>query len=323
MADMRQIGMKFSFYKYTSFREDFFDEPMIRATPATELNDPFELKFTAEQVRQYQENRDIFDDEYGINDTIDVFQSNFEELGIISLSDNYNNNVMWSHYGDNHRGNVIQFTLSEEISFFTNEIEHKTFGDVYAFPEKVTYSKNLPDFSIIEKLSSNDLDRLKEYGEFFYKEFNRRILLCKSSDWSYEQESRMIVRLQDADRIICQYDQDSWKHIEKQCNRDKRIVIEKLNSGKISITYPVGFESINDDVGDESIKFEIFLLTKNLNPIHLFRVNPECITAIFFGCNSKSTEIGNKNPKSLKNAKFYKMVISENSFSLIPTLKDE
>lgn len=316
--------MKFLFYKYSSFREEFFEEAMIRATPATELNDPFELKFTAEQVKQYQENRNIFDNEYDINDTTDSLQSDFETLGIISLSDNYDNNVMWSHYSDNHRGNVIQFTLSEEISFFTNEIEYKTFGEVYTFPEKVTYSKSLPDFSIIESLSNNDLDNLKEHGEFFYKEFNRRILLCKSSDWSYEQESRMIVRLQDADRIICQYNEDRWQYIEKHCNRDKRIVIEKdIKSKKIIITYPVGFESINDDLGDESIKFEIYCLTRDLNPIHLFRINPDCITAVFFGCNSECTEISNKNPKNLKNAKFYKMAISEKSFSLIPKLKND
>lgn len=314
--------MKFSFYKYSAFREEFFEEPMIRATPATELNDPFELKFTAEQVKQYQENRGIVDDEYEIGETINFLQLNFDELGIISLSDNYDNNAMWSHYGDNHRGQVIQFTLSEEISFFTNEIECKTFGEVYTFPEKVAYSKNLPNFSIIENLSDNDLSKFKTYEEFLYKEFNRRILLCKSSDWSYEQESRIIVRLRDADRIIFEYDEDTLKCIKKHCNHDKRIIIDDTVPNQITITYPIGFENINDDLGDESIKDEIYHLTRYLNPIHLFRINPDCITAIFFGCNNskytKYTEIINKGLKIFKNTKFYSMKVSEDSFSLIP-----
>ena len=99
------------FYKYMTFREDFFKNFMIRATPANELNDPFELKFSKEQVRQYQEKREIFEDDYDIGETIGVIQSDYEDLGIISLSENYSNPVMWSHYAGEHTGVVVQFVV--------------------------------------------------------------------------------------------------------------------------------------------------------------------------------------------------------------------
>ena len=64
---------------------------MIRATPANELNDPFELKFSEKQVRQYQENRGIVEDDDELHETIGIIQSDYEDLGIISLSENYSN----------------------------------------------------------------------------------------------------------------------------------------------------------------------------------------------------------------------------------------
>ena len=105
------------FYKYMTFREDFFKNFMIRATPANELNDPFELKFSEKQVRQYQENRGIFKDDYELHETIGIIQSDYEDLGIISLSENYSNTVMWSHYAKEHTGIVVQFEVSEHESF--------------------------------------------------------------------------------------------------------------------------------------------------------------------------------------------------------------
>ena len=219
------------FYKYMTFREDFFKNFMIRATPANELNDPFELKFSKEQVRQYQEKREIFEDDYDIGETIGVIQSDYEDLGIISLSENYSNPVMWSHYAGEHTGVVVQFEVSEHKSFFVNEFGSDTFGDVYLTPEKVRYNRELPQMSIIDELSDDELEDIKDNRMFFYKIFNKIILLNKSIDWMYEQELRIIVNLKDADRISFNLkiedelieDELILDHIKKQCDRDSQI----------------------------------------------------------------------------------------------------
>lgn len=328
------------FYKYMTFREDFFKNFMIRATPANELNDPFELKFSKEQVRQYQEKREIFEDDYDIGETIGVIQSDYEDLGIISLSENYSNPVMWSHYAGEHTGVVVQFEVSEHKSFFVNEFGSDTFGDVYLTPEKVRYNRELPQMSIIDELSDDELEDIKDNRMFFYKIFNKIILLNKSIDWMYEQELIIIVNLKDADRISFNLkiedeliedelieDELILDHIKKQCDRDSQIEfrcendVQNKNLKKISITYPENFENKYDDVGDESIKQEIYRLTRHLRPIHLFRINQDCIKAIFLGCKFDEGE-NLKKIKLPKNTKIYRMTMDDNTYLLMPKMFD-
>ncbi|OAQ15812.1 hypothetical protein F480_02475 [Bibersteinia trehalosi Y31] len=304
-----------NFYKYMAFRKEFFEELMIRATPAQILNDPFELKFTKEQLRQYQKNRGIDSSDDDINETIGIVQLEYEDLGVISFSENYDNNVMWSHYANEHSGVVVQFCISKEIGFFTNNIGCDVFGDVHIIPQPVKYSKNLPNFEIIDRDN-------KKQEKFPYKKFNETILLHKSFDWSYEQELRMIVRLRDADKIIFSLNsknKDELERIKEECKRDKRIKIYDKDPNHVTITYPVGFEGRDDDIGDQSIKFEIYMLTKHLNPIHLFRINKECIKSVFLGCKFKDERSLNS---KVINSDFYKMRIDENTYSLTPSLFD-
>ncbi len=310
------------FYKYMTFREDFFKNFMIRATPANELNDPFELKFSEKQVRQYQKNRGIFEDDYELHETIGIIQSDYEDLGIISLSENYSNTVMWSHYAKEHTGIVVQFEVSEHESFFVNEFGSDTFGDVYILPEKVRYNRELPQMSIIDVLSEKDLNKIKNNEEFLYKKFNEIILLNKSIDWSYEQELRIIVNLKDADSIcfsIKKEEGDILKYIKKQCERDNRIEFCCDNLDKITITYPEKFENRYDDIGDQSIKFEIYQLTRNLNPIHLFRINQNCIKGVFLGCRFDEKDNIDK-IKLSEDIKVYRMSMNDSSYLLMPKI---
>lgn len=305
-----------------TFREDFFRNFMIRATPADELNDPFELKFSEKQVRQYQENRGTFEDDYELHEAIGIIQSGYEDLGIISLSENYSNTVMWSHYAREHTGIVVQFEVSEHESFFVNEFGSDIFGDVYILPEKVRYNRELPQMSIIDELSEKDLNKIKNNEEFLYKKFNEIILLNKSIDWSYEQELRIIVNLKDADSIcfsIKKEEEGILKHIKDQCERDNRIEFCCDNLDKITITYPEKFENRDDDIGDQSIKFEIYQLTRNLNPIHLFRINQNCIKGVFLGCRFDEKDNIDK-IKLSEDIKVYRMSMDDSSYSLMPKI---
>jgi hypothetical protein len=297
-------------YKYMPIRIKFFEEPMLRATPLNELNDPFEGQFNKEQIenvlQQYKKvdkNEDVYNNEE-ITDISHTTEMEFEQLGIIAFTEDHINPLMWAHYANEHKGMVVQFKMD---LLFSDSKYIDSFGDVSEFPERVVYRRELPSFKTEDEAVSKQTP-------YLWKKFNRSILVTKANDWLYEKESRSIFYLTDADRIICNDDKD----IRKICARDKKIDLVVLEDGRIQITYPKGYE-MDEDVGDNSIKFEISLLSEN--SIHLFRVNPKCIKGVYFGCKSSSLErskcieIIQKN-SDLNHLSVYKMEVNKEAYSL-------
>jgi hypothetical protein len=318
-------------YKYTSLRDSFFEEPMIRATPSIYLNDPFETHFNTKQVREAIRNHEKYYTKNGIkvsiatdseiNDSVEILQSEFRDLGIISLTEDYNNPLMWAHYANQHKGMVIEFDLEEPL-FADSLLEHNgrktrfgenNLGDIYEYPEKVYYRRERPSF-FREEFAAPD-----SMGEFHWKKFQRTILFTKANDWIYEKEHRSVVRLKDADSIICKCNE----YATRQCNNDKNIQIRKLENDCMQIIYPRQYE-MNEDMGDESLKSEIYRNTAygtTDEPVYLFRLNPEAIKSIYFGCWAKHHNAVNilRNKKPLPNLKnIYKMKINNNLYQLEP-----
>ncbi|KOR64110.1 hypothetical protein [Clostridium botulinum] len=143
------------------------------------------------------------------------------------------------------------------------------------------------------------------------------IFFTKSNDWIYEKELRSIVKLNAADSIICRKD----IHILNVLHKESQIEIKKLKNRKIQITYPNEYE-MREDMGDESIKNEIYMSTnyENKDNIHLFRINPEAITGIYCGCRCDCEKVkelvsGNNQLAHLNNA-IYKMKIDDYKYEL-------
>lgn len=317
-------------YKYSPLRSEFFDEPMLRATPVMALNDPFEGMFNEKQIlnasqhhtnfyiRNGVENVNQFED-YDINGVMGSIQSDFFDLGIVSFTEDHINPLMWSHYADEHRGMVIQFITG--MPLFADSIKYvkgigntrfgkSHLGDVFEFPERVFYRREKPTFELEEEAAPESMH------EFHWKKFNKAILFTKSNDWLYEKELRSIVRLEDADRIICK---DS-KHIREICNKHSEICLKEIDREKIQITFPKEYE-MHEEMGDESVKAEIYRLSMDYtNPaIHLFRINPKCISGVYFGCKSVFHQCVDKINSNcdLTNLKhLYKMEIDDESYSL-------
>jgi hypothetical protein len=103
-------------------------------------------------------------------------QNNDGSLRCFCLSENSNHPLMWAHYADSNKGCMFGFTHIEELS--TPFLE----------AEKVQYSKTPP-------IIGSGLD-FYLYGPS--KELNRKTRLaiyhCKSEEWSYEQEWRVIYK---------------------------------------------------------------------------------------------------------------------------------
>ena len=97
------------------------------------------------------------------------------EIGILSLSKNWDNPLMWAHYSDSHKGFILGFDST-----------HQFFNDYLSKDEKE--SKYLKDVIYADervKIPSK-LDEPKLMFEAF---------LTKSTDWQYEQEVRLLSTL--------------------------------------------------------------------------------------------------------------------------------
>ncbi|MCR3907558.1 DUF2971 domain-containing protein [Aeromonas hydrophila] len=90
-------------------------------------------------------------------------------VGVLSLSRQYDNALMWSHYADYHRGFVVGFRYANPEDLKEN-VEDMKAGNI--IPYIVDYSKNKPVYTP----SSNG--------------FDMSVLLTKDDVWKYEAEER-------------------------------------------------------------------------------------------------------------------------------------
>ncbi len=101
------------------------------------------------------------------------------EAGVLSLSEDPLNLLMWPHYAVNHTGIVIGFNANHP--WMAEARQHPVGFDHLG---TVTYTQNRPQYDYLSDVTMTDL--------FFHK----------SSDWAYEREWRMVRRLSDADAVV-------------------------------------------------------------------------------------------------------------------------
>lgn len=93
----------------------------------------------------------------------------YQCFGILSLTSNEKNFLMWSHYAESHTGYCIGFR--------TEDLVHIEDG----YLDKVLYQSEIPEIDIA-------IYKSKDINLFLEK-----ILCVKSTSWSYEDEFRFIV----------------------------------------------------------------------------------------------------------------------------------
>lgn len=179
-------------YKYRNFNDENLEKIIKNSSlyysPVENFNDPFDCKLSFKQNYSKKEIRDSFiafkernpnfprrlkdiTKIYGKEKDFIDFQNKITKqmiasIGVLSLSANSNNILMWSHYSHNHTGLVFEFTPQN-----TND-KHSCF---YA-PVKVEYSEVYEELSYINN----------------QKEELLKLILTKYNDWSYEEEYRCI-----------------------------------------------------------------------------------------------------------------------------------
>lgn len=195
--------MLMSYYKYIPLdRLSYFEDELLRFTQPKDLNDPFECLPKTPNPTEKELNELIegicnsmnlpssFKDEtlrsYDLNWLSNLYKQQTEkvskDLGIFSLTQNWKNALMWSHYGDSHRGVCIGF--DKEHNFFKDYVsENKAY---LKFTKKVEYSLLRTEIAL-------------ELGK---KPLTYDAYLTKSLDWKYEEEIRVISSLDLCDKII-------------------------------------------------------------------------------------------------------------------------
>lgn len=99
----------------------------------------------------------------------DYISDFLKTVGVLSLSRQYDNALMWSHYADYHRGFVVGFRYSdpEDLKEHVEDMKARNI-----IPYVVEYSKDKPIYTP----SSNN--------------FDMSVLLTKDDIWKYEAEER-------------------------------------------------------------------------------------------------------------------------------------
>ena len=103
------------------------------------------------------------------------------QLGILSLTENEADLLMWSHYADSHKGFLIEIDTSN--SYFDISDGKESLRRI----RKVHYTKNRPPLDI------RRTDVKWEWDDFYTGMF-----FTKSMEWEYEREWRMAIARSDA-----------------------------------------------------------------------------------------------------------------------------
>ncbi|MGX5652526.1 DUF2971 domain-containing protein [Hydrogenophaga borbori] len=101
-------------------------------------------------------------------------------LGVLCLSKNHNQPLMWSHYAESHRGLMIEFD-SSHASFNRRRSDKDEFGF-------------LRDVRYVERRPALNIDAISQDRGF------EVFALTKSNHWAYEEEQRFIWPLEQCEK---------------------------------------------------------------------------------------------------------------------------
>lgn len=138
-----------------------------------ELNDPTEGFYNDDSITSFLK---FFNESEEVKKQYNRLLDKFSQIGIYSLSNNIDNELLWTYYGSGHSGFAIEY----DIDLLKESINHnRYFQFIYDFD--VDYVKNIPkvDESILRGKDMNQT--LKIY------------LGSKSHSWKHEKEYRLIV----------------------------------------------------------------------------------------------------------------------------------
>ena len=214
-------------YKYrgSNEREDFERdlESIVRnyfwAAGFSKLNDPCETTVTSDNlINQSKFVLPIFGKNskkkfQPVLDAVNDVLAFTKKIGIYSLSKTYDDELLWAHYANSHKGFCIEYDLNLLLETYKS-------NTIYSFP--VIYKAKPPSVDFKDLIKTSDSNRLIQKMAGF-----------KSLRWKYEKEIRIIID----DYGIHSYDYRAVKSIYfglRMTDADKSVIMKRLQGRGIN-----------------------------------------------------------------------------------------
>lgn len=319
-------------YKYMPLRLDFFNEPMLRATPVHLLNDPFEADAQHHQLMNilthkfdegelstfdyqwgddlhigYEEREQLFHRKHSelATSELERITSELKQYGIVCFTEDYSNLLMWSHYADEHKGMVVE--LSSEVSWLKHKksenpafcrcFEDNLFSYLREMPERVIYRSNRPNFEFAIDVV-NDLGDFKVFDNYFFS---------KGDNWIYEKEHRSVLPLEYADKVLT-----SYSPAIKECEElYSNLCVSKIKYDHLKQTSTCELTFSKET---EQQKFSRLITCDSVthgddNPKFLYAIHERMISGIYLGCRVTDAEAVSVLESIKKNPNFCESIL--------------
>lgn len=272
---------------------DFFEDGFIRLSQPSALNDPFEAAFcrrSLDELASHFDEPTSWDPEFGQLSFSQYVDLRMQHIGVISFSENKENLLMWAHYADEHKGIVAGVAYFQqngsifEKLFRADSLINSAWGEEWSqfdgVPKPVSYRKGLRyrndkfdyDYS---NISAEGADRV------LYEVF-----LQKSDEWIYEQEHRVVLRLEQSDRVII-------PDLESVGNRRIKNIIEVASYSTINPengSCVVNLFEVSDDAERTAVAMQLAKLSRNPQVIYQMKLSSSAINNCLIGLNSNITK---------------------------------
>ncbi|GAB3528545.1 DUF2971 domain-containing protein [Photobacterium alginatilyticum] len=283
-----------SLYKYASPHPQIFDNLLIRASQRYSLNDPFELRPSSENVLESLSNVEV--------NIGNGYKPSYDDYGIISFTETYNNLLMWAHYANEHKGIVIEFDHSKlNFSRYQSYPIFDNNEDDEMFASENPIIKELNEGVVQRILYNHNRPNERKY-ENILEHF-----LVKSDEWMYEKEHRVIVPLITAECIIIR--KAYLEVIDSVLELDYNYVTHDFGNGMVMVSFDDALRTeaakyyyasdclVSDEEFFQSFKLAFLgeilsTLSKDPSSIFLYKLPSDSIKRVFFGC--RMSEIDKK-----------------------------
>jgi len=183
-------------YKYRAINENTISilrDSEIYFSPPQKLNDPYDCRIGIKESLDsaYSKNaviRDMVDNGGNLLKAWERMDRDIEECGILSLSQDRANTIMWTHYADEHKGICLGFAFSHSWMCDPNQYM------IGSSP--VNYHGTNPFISIIQNCYKENYENGKPppWGEV-WPQMMIGGLVTKTADWEIENEYRVIRKM--------------------------------------------------------------------------------------------------------------------------------
>ncbi|RBP85195.1 DUF2971 domain-containing protein [Marinomonas rhizomae] len=252
-------------YKYLSksVSPKFLEDPWLRITPRSGLNDPFEVSITETTTQSLGQLAIAHNNPLG-NGFARKLSEFMDGHGVISLTESPDNLLMWSHYAEDHQGIVIELDIDKLDPFQLFNVAHIATSSDAMF-DKVNYRKKRPYNGSFMATS------VQEISKHYY--------LTKSDEWMYEKEWRYIIPFTSANRVYVDTKNEEGMALLKQ----KGIDSPKIENGIFNAS--TLFEG--SIVLDNSFWEDVFRNSNENGFIFGITLAPRSLNKLILGLNTK------------------------------------